>query len=248
MVRTGPVPPDGVAIDLTARAIDALAACGPCDGIVHLASQVDLSKAATEASFFAASIGATTALATLAGEWKAHLVLASSTAVLGMFTSADATSATAPLTAYGRTKLLAERIAQSSEVSHAVLRIGGVFGRKGPSHLGLNRAIDRAIDAAEAPAVIGRGTARRNYVYVADLADIIVECVRNRIHGTHLVGGAQALSIREMMVAVCAAFLPGKEPRFESGSDASDQVLTPSPALPAGRSFEAALRDIGSRA
>lgn len=43
-----------------------------------------------------------------------------------------------------------------SDVSHAILRIGGVFGKDGPHHLGLNKSIDNAFKGIT-PIVYGGG-------------------------------------------------------------------------------------------
>ncbi len=151
--------------------------------------------------------------------------------------------AMAPDTPYGRSKLLGEQLLARSGVEHAVLRIVGIFGGNGPVHLGINRAIGEALHG-QPPTLVGDGRARRNYVYVKDAAAAILAALERQLVGTHYLAAAEILSVREMLDAICDAFLPGARPATRDGTPAADQVAEPSAELPAGRAFHDALDDI----
>ncbi len=138
---------------------------------------------------------------------------------------------------------MGEELVRTTAGPAAVLRIAGVFGLDGPPHLGLNRAIAGAL-RGEVPTLVGEGSGRRNYVYVHDLAAILVRCLEEQITGVHLIAGRSVLSIAEMLQAVCDILLPGTVPARASGPGARDQVVDPSPAVPARRDFRVALLDI----
>jgi UDP-glucose 4-epimerase len=149
-------------------------------------------------------------------------------------------------TDYGYSKWLAEELIKMSGVKCGILRIGGIFGKNGPSHLGINMAIENALNGV-VPVQYGDGAVKRNYIYVEDLCNVIKFCIERRLEGTHLVAGASVNLVSEMLEIICGTFLPGQKPkRAASERAACDQIVEHSACLPCGRSFEEALRDIKS--
>ena len=241
--------PGVTALDLGApEAAQRLEAVGRIDAVAHFSTHVDFRAEATDAEFFASGPLATATLASFAHRQGAYFLFASATMVLGQRTRHTDASTPAPDHAYARSKLLCEQIIAAAGLRHSILRIGGIFGRRGPQHLGLNRAIDAAIDQRQPPVVVGGGLGRRNYIFVHDLADAVVHCIESEVEGVHLAAGAETLSVREMMHHLCSALLPGGKPRFQEGPEAQDMVVEPSRSLPAGRSFRAALGAIATDA
>jgi nucleoside-diphosphate-sugar epimerase len=84
----------------------------------------------------------------------------------------------------------------------------------------------------------------RNYIYVKDVAQAIVHALQEHLSGTHLLAGHEYISVGEMLQQVCDTFAPGSHPLLKDGSEAADQVITPSPLLPMTRGFREALIDI----
>ena len=212
------------------------------DTVVHLGAQVDF-KASVE-DLYAPNVFATECLARWASKINAHFIFASTAIVCGakatLITPASETDAD---TDYGSSKLLAEEKIKSLPVRHAILRIGGVFGKDGPEHLGLNRAISRAM-TGNAPTQYGRGEIKRNYIYVKDLAGVIYYCMENQIEGTHLVAGTRASSMGEMLQAICDVFLPEGNIIKTGTESGGDQLIENSEKLPGGKTFQEALLDI----
>jgi UDP-glucose 4-epimerase len=215
--------------------------CRP-QAVVHLASDVGLD--ARDERLFAPNVLATGCIAYLAHAWKARLIFASSVMVHGARTERiDRDSEVRPDTAYGRSKAVGEELIALSGAEHAILRIAGIFGARGPRHLGLNRVIDAALEGI-APTQMGAGEARRNYVYVKDAALAIVAALQRDLRSFHHLAGSEVLSVSEMMKTVCDTLLPGTAPVVKEGARAADQVVAPSAQLPATRSLRDALLDI----
>ena len=215
----------------------------PYDAIVHLGAHIGLSGA-TESEMFIPNVLSTGCLAYLAHLWDAHLVFASTAIVHGIKNERiSLESPILPDSAYAKSKWLGEQLLWSSNVRHCVLRIAGVFGCDGPTHLGLNRAIDEAVKG-EVPNQIGSGTALRNYIYVKDVAQAIHFALIKKIEGSHLLAGNETSSISEMLQKVCNTFLPGMHPVINDGVQAVNQVITPSKHFPQTMSFNDALIDI----
>lgn len=213
------------------------------DAIVHLGALVGWSGE-TESELFVPNVLSTGCLAYLATLWDAHLIFASTAIVHGVRTGAiDADPPICLDTAYANSKWLAEQLLRASQARHCVLRIAGVFGANGPSHLGLNRAIDGAIKG-EPPIQIGSGCALRNYVYVKDVAETIIYALREKLEGTYLLAGEDVMPISEMLRAICDTFTSGQHPVVKDGPEAMDQVIQPSSLLPKTRGFREALFDI----
>lgn len=214
-----------------------------CNAIVHLGARVGLSGE-MESELFVPNVLATGCLAYIASLWGAHLIYASTAIVHGVRSEMIKSDSPVCLdTTYAKSKWLGEQLIEASSARHCVLRIAGVFGYGGPTHLGLNRAIDEAI-RGEPPVQTGSGSALRNYVYVKDVAAAIVHTLQEHVTGTHLLAGDEVMSVSAMLEQVCDTFAPGLHPVIKDGALALDQVIIPSVSLPKTRGFREALADI----
>lgn len=213
------------------------------DAIVHLAAKVDFSAQAID-SLLQENVIATAVLAEFARRRGVRFIFASTALVAGSKTIKIARDSSPNAdTLYARSKWMAEDLVVASGISGTILRIGGVFGLKGPSHLGLNRAINSVI-AGFPPGIEGSGDNLRNYIYVKDVAEIIVDVLGKDIFGVHLVAGSEKISINGMLNMLCNCFLPGSVPYHRVGHGGSDQLIDPSPDLLRSRSFLNALDDM----
>ncbi len=239
-----PLTARGVHLDLAEPAkLLALATQNRFDAIVHLGAHVGL-LGTDESEMYVSNVLSTGCVAYLARLWGAQLVFASTTIVHGAKREIiGSDSPLCPDTAYAKSKLLGEQLLKAASVHRCILRIAGVFGYGGPAHLGMNCAIDGAMKG-KPPVQIGSGRALRNYVYVKDVAQAIVYALQERLEGTHLLSGHEVLPMSAMLQEVCDLFLPGQHPVIKNGPEAMDQVIKPSPFLPAARAFREALIDI----
>lgn len=231
-------------IDLEDPMLAAQLLRGPrMDAIVHLAAKVGWSGE-TPAQLFIPNVVGTANLLAVAKSWDAHFVFSSAAIVCGS-ASRDITSTTPPRPdmPYSESKWLAEQLITASGVRAAILRIAGVFGADGPGHLGLNRAVKDAI-RGQRPKLIGDGNARRNYIYVKDLAEDVSYTIKNSLEGTHCLAGSEVLTISQMLNQVCEVFLDGQPPDVVDGLPAKDQIIERSPGFPPTRRFKEAILDI----
>jgi nucleoside-diphosphate-sugar epimerase len=205
---------------------------GDLGAIIHLAARVDL-ESVDRCTLLRANGASTGELACIAASRGIGFVYASSVAALG-------SNVVGP---YGQSKLAGEKAVFEAGCRACCLRFSGIFGARGPHHLGVNRSIDRAMEGMT-PIRAGSGTARRNYVYVRDAAQAVVFAATSGIVGTHIVAGSEESSIRDMLQSICDVFLPGSVPDVAAGSDGHDQVFRPSDEFPCGMTFRQALNDI----
>ena len=219
-----------------------------CDAIVHMATHVDFRSDAKLEPFISTNVLATASLSTVARVWQARLIFLSGTIVFGNKLHITSELEPSPDTPYGYAKRVAEQILEASDVSATVLRPAGIFGYRGPNHLGINRAIEAATDKHEAPTLIGTGSAKRNYIFVDDLAASVVLCAKTDISGTHLVAGKETSTIKEMIEMIGEVLAPGTQINMISGDESTDMTVESSKKLPPGRSFRDALESIKEQA
>ena len=218
------------------------------DVIVHLASAIGWSGQSYE-DMFLSNVLATGALGYIAHQMGAHFIFSSAALVHGKSSALINSSSQINLdTEYARTKYEAELLLKSILPAACILRIGGVFGHRGPSHLGINRSIAEAISGVT-PVLFGNGENLRNYIYVDDLSQTISHVIKMEISGTYLVAGQEVQSVKSMLQEICHEFLRGKGFIQENDSaQFQDQVITSSPELFSGCSFRNALASIRRRA
>jgi nucleoside-diphosphate-sugar epimerase len=215
----------------------------PVYGVVHLGARIGW-DGSTRAELFQPNVLATAQLVHWAKKTNSYFVFVSAALIAGERNPYinDACLLNTE-NEYLYSKWLAEEIIKMSEIRHAILRISGIFGRNGPSHLRINRAITDVL-AGVPPVRYGDGKIKRNYIYVKDLCNIIKYCLDNTLEGSHLVGGAYGDTIAEMLETICNVLLPGSKPKIREGHPGYDQIIELSHILPTGRTFEAAVKDI----
>jgi UDP-glucose 4-epimerase len=194
------------------------------DALIHLGAKVGW-NGETIQDLATPNIESTSELAIIANEKDAKIIFASAAVVYGSKTTLiSSDSPLNPDTPYAESKLEAERMIIKAKTNHCILRFCGLWGERGPKHLMLNRAINKALDG-KTPIIYGSGRAVRNYLYVMDAAEIVIDSLNEQKQGTYLVGGAERLSISEMLQKVCQVFLPGQVPQHVEHEEALDQII-----------------------
>jgi len=210
------------------------------DAVIHLGARIGW-DGSSRSDLFVPNVLATAELARWSNKIGAYLIFASAAIICGLGNPHIESDSKPKFDSdYGYSKWLAEELIKMSEVEHAILRICGVFGKDGPKHLSMNRSIDNALNGIR-PIQYGAGNQKRNYIYVEDLADILLYCLENRIKGTHLVAGSNINTISEMLNIICNVLIPGKKPEYKAGDNSHDQIIEHSQVLPKGCSFMDAL-------
>jgi len=213
------------------------------DAIIHLGAKVGWGNISKH-DLFVPNVLATTELVNWADNVGAYFVFSSTAIVHGVRNSYITLESALNLdTNYGYSKWLAEEVIRMSGVKHAILRIAGIFGKGGPPHLGMNKAINDALND-KIPIQYGGGEIRRNYIYVKDLSNIIKFCVENEIEGVHLSAGSSINTVSDMLQIICNVFFSERNPEYREGGNGNDQIIEHSLCLPKGRSFKEAIKDI----
>jgi len=213
--------------------------------VVHLGAHIGW-DGSSRADLFQPNVLATAQLVQWAKSQRAYFVFASAALIAGTNESLITAEKGWELRTdndYLYSKWLAEQVIQMSGVEYGILRISGIYGKDGPSHLGLNRSINDTI-SGKPPLLFGDGNIKRNYIYVKDLCLAIKYCLENRLTGIHLAAGTETAVLKPMLSTLCRILLPGREAQREPGSSGYNQVVVSSPKLPKTRSFVEALEDI----
>ena len=210
-----------------------------CDIVIHLAADVSISSKLNASQYLINSIS-TAKLVKYCKDKGAFFILASSIAVHENSSHICEKTLIAPKSNYAMSKLLAEEIVKTFLHKAAILRIGGVYGLDGPSHLLLNSAISNAHYQKKAPVLKGLGYDLRNYICVEDVAHWIFCLVRdiNEREKSNDIGkvdilylaGDEVTSIGQYLNTIMEVLLPGEKLVQMEGTESSDCVVKTSPA------------------
>lgn len=227
----------------------------PFEVLIHLAARVDFGKD-LDPTLYRVNTVATMYLASAARERKAYFILASTVGVHGADQEClDEAAPIKPATHYAMSKYLAEEAVKSQKIPYSILRISGIYGLDGPSHLGLNHAIYAAFHRGEKPVLRGPGKAMRNYICVTDAArwiDYLVkryECLSQKSSGpeeTLYLAGPEVISIEEYLTQVAKAFLPGEEILRQEGTENGDLIVKAASFPFEPLTFRKYLHDLGT--
>ena len=216
------------------------------DAIIHLAALTDFSKN-FDAELFQINTIATSFLADIASERRIRFIFASTATVVGSRKICINSKLTMqPDSNYALSKWLAEHYLIAKLKYPLILRFGGIFGFNGPSHLALNKSITEILTKRKIPTIYGLGKAKRNYIYVKDVARMIKFGLENNKKGIHFIAGTEILSIEQMVTKICDLYIPGSLPIRTGRRKIENQIIEPSKDFPSTLNFEDALRDIQS--
>ncbi len=204
----------------------------PCDVMVHAATDtVAVATEAQESSRTDAILSGTAHLLAQAKRDNARLLNVSSGGVYGAAAAkpdgASEDDVPVPLTAYGRAKLKAETLCVESGADAVTAR---PFAFIGP-HLPLDAhyaAGNFLRDARRGGPILvrGDGTARRSYLYAADLVVwLLAILVRGRRGKAYNVGSDVGLTTAELARMIAAAFDPALEVVIQSAQAPGPQNI-----------------------
>ena len=197
-----------------------------CDGIIHLAGRKSVSESVEKPlAYWDANVGGTLDVLRAMRYCNVPRIVFSSTASVYAESEEPVTEedAVAPMSPYGASKLAAERLiadyAASAGIRHAILRYFNVAGCSS-SALGdtsednLVPRVIRALLAEEYPVIFGNdyptsdGTAVRDYVHVADLAEahvVVARRIDSLPRNIYNLGTGRGSTVREIISAIVQA-------------------------------------------
>lgn len=123
-----------------------------------------------------------------------------------------------PLAPYGASKWAAEAYvntwANSSALSHAILRLGNVYGPRQSPHgeAGVVAIFSHALWRAERPRMFGHGEPTRDYIHVADVVEAMLQATGTA--GTFNIATGIETSVRELYSILAATAGGSIEPEL----------------------------------
>jgi len=219
------------------------------DGVIHLAAKAyfgsDLDK-----EQYAVNVLSAGHLAKYAHENGALLIFSSGVIVHGNVSLIGKETPLNPLNHYAMTKLLAEELIKTWSDDYCILRIGGIYGLDGPTHLGLNRSISEAFYHKTVPVLRGSGQGRRNYILVSDLARWIAALMDERQAGGRRASrviycaGSETIAIRDYLRSVSSILADTENCEEKEGSGSMDFLVEGDTSPFVQTKFEDYLREL----
>jgi nucleoside-diphosphate-sugar epimerase len=187
----------------TSKLLDALE--GGVDAIVNCAATVSFDSQKSSDYFYPVNVLVPSLLADWCKNNDKFYVHVSSSAVHGVKSSyVSVNSPYNPDTPYGYSKYLADLNVICSGAKNAIVRFGGIWGKNGPEHLGLNKAVASALFGKQLT-IFGRG-GLRNYVHVNCAAKAIAHILNYQLTGIFFCGSPNSITIEEMIVLLSEKF------------------------------------------
>lgn len=186
-----------------------------CEVVFHLAAKVHAAPDTATAEFVEANVVGTQIVVDAATENQVkQFVLFSTVAVYAESKDVlDETSATAPATAYGLSKLESERIVRDSPLSATVFRLPVVYGPRDRGN------VSKLIEAIRRGRyfIAGDGRNLKSMVAVENVVEAALLAANKRARGTYIVADARPYSqaeIAETIAELLARPAPKKLPRW----------------------------------
>jgi len=209
-----------------------------CNVIIHLAAYVGFSLEFDIERYNVNTIS-TIKLSAYAKSCNAYFILASTVGVHGsIYTKIGKDTPLGPDNHYALSKYVAEEVVKTHLDDYSIIRICGIYGIKGPSHMGLNKAITDAVCLKIPPVLNGTGKAKRNYICVSDVALWIMDLLNKyearkasetkRIYETLYLASPEIMNIKQYLQTIIDVVLPNEEIVMMEGEEASDMIVKPS--------------------
>jgi UDP-glucose 4-epimerase len=202
-------------LDVSAvEAVDRIARHAP-DVVIHAAAQVSVARsmADPEEDWRVNVVGMKRVIEAAKLAKSRVVFLSSGGAIYGDSDGATETSPPAPRSYYAVHKYVAERYLELSGLSHAIARIGNVYGprQRADQEGGVVAIFVKALKAHATITVHGTGKQRRDFIHVSDVADAIVTLANTDRSGTWNVATGTSVSINELLSALQDAIGPARD-------------------------------------
>jgi UDP-glucose 4-epimerase len=201
-------------------ALDAVVDAAAPTAIYHLAAQASVTASVADPHRDSAvNVGGTLNLLEAARRCRAPLVFSSTGGALYGNAAPIPTPETfipSPLAPYGASKWAAEAYvntwANSSELPHAVLRLGNVYGPRQNPHgeAGVVAIFSLTLWKGERPKMFGFGKPTRDYIHVTDVCAAMLRATGTR--GTFNIATGNETSVAELLSILGAAASSSIEP------------------------------------
>tara|TARA_B110000211_G_scaffold54345_1_gene60232 strand:+ start:4402 stop:5214 length:813 start_codon:yes stop_codon:yes gene_type:complete len=168
------------------------------DVVINLAAEVNFTKKTK--NMYKVNTLCPYLIAKFCKKNNAHFIHASGTIINGMKSVYNIKTKYEPVNAYGKSKLDAEILIRKINCKYSIIRFGGIYGKNGPQHLGINKFIKDALNGKNIN-FTGNIQSMRNYIFVKDAAKFIQNCVRFKFLGVFYAGGEKQ-SFKQMLLKI----------------------------------------------
>jgi nucleoside-diphosphate-sugar epimerase len=175
-------------------------------------------------------------------KYNKHLIQASGTLVNGIHSLYNHKTKLNPVNAYGKTKLIGEKYIQKIKCNYSIVRFGGIYGRNGPSHLGINNFINLSINKKKL-IFSGNSKSKRNYVFVEDAARSIIDCMNRKKLGIYYLGG-ETQSFKAMIEKINSILGSKKKILFKKNNELMSHQIVQRNKIFKVKSFSESLKII----
>lgn len=180
--------------------------CLEIDAIINLAAEVNFYKKTKD--MYKINASCPYEMAKFCKRKDIHFIQASGTIVNGLHKIYSKRTKFNPVNHYGKSKLMGEKLIQKTKCKYSILRFGGIYGKNGPNHLGINKFIKTA-QKRKKIVFSGNEKSLRNYIFVKDAAKFILTCLENKKYGIFYVGG-EVISFEKMLKHINKTFNKSK--------------------------------------
>jgi dTDP-4-dehydrorhamnose reductase len=192
------------------------------DVIINLAAEVNFIKKTNK--MYKVNSLVPKVFAQYCKKYDKHLIHASGTLVNGIHSLYNHKTKLNPVNDYGKTKLIGEKYIQETKCNYSIIRFGGIYGKNGPSHLGINNFINQAIKKKKL-IFSGNPDSKRNYIFVEDAAKSIIKCINKKKLGIFYLGG-EIQSFKLMIKKINCILGSKKKILFKRNKELiSDQII-----------------------
>jgi nucleoside-diphosphate-sugar epimerase len=192
------------------------------DIIINLAAEVDFQKKTI--NMYNVNAKPLKIFSEYCTKERKHLIQSSGTLVNGSQKYYSRKTSLVPNNDYGKSKLLADNFIINSKCKYTILRFGGIYGKNGPHHLGINKFINNAVKGKKLE-FKGNPGSKRNYVYVGDAAKTIKKCLDKKIYGIFYIGG-EIQTFKKMMKKINSKLGKNKNVIFKKSNEPiSNQII-----------------------
>jgi dTDP-4-dehydrorhamnose reductase len=208
------------------------------DVIINLAAEVNF-KQYTK-NMYKVNSGCPYEIAKYCKKKNIHLIHISGTIVNGIKKKYSRKTRFNPINHYGKSKLKGDNLIIKTNCKYTILRFGGIYGKNGPKHLGINKFINFALNGKK---IIfnGNKNSLRNYIFVKDAANIILNCIQNKKYGIFYLGG-EILSFGIMLKKIIMILGKKKKILFLKNRKEKDVQIIKTDKIIKNTSFEKSLK------
>tara|TARA_B110000261_G_C13042207_1_gene340768 strand:+ start:324 stop:1139 length:816 start_codon:yes stop_codon:yes gene_type:complete len=208
--------------------------------VINLAAEVEFNKKTKD--MYKINSYCPNEIAKFCKKKKIHLIHASGSIVHGIKKTYTKRTKFNPINHYGKSKLKGDNLIIQSNCKYTILRFGGIYGKNGPDHLGINKFINLAMKGKDIK-FNGNKKTLRNYIFVKDAAKTILNCLKYKKYGIFYIGG-EILSFESMLKKISKILTRKNNIKFLNNREKTNHQIVKTDKIIKNTTFIKSLRII----